>query len=143
MPSFELYARSPAPVEAVWRLLADVRTWREWNAFGTSELERDGAPDPNGVGAIRRLGQGPVISREQILDFDPPHHLAYTILSGVPVRDYRADVELTPDGDGTLISWRASFAPKIPGTGALMRAFLRGALRTTARRLARAATAPA
>jgi uncharacterized protein YndB with AHSA1/START domain len=142
MQSFELYARSPAPVEAVWRRLADVRTWCEWNAFGTSELEREGTPEPDGVGAIRRLGQGPVISREQILEFDPPRHLAYTILSGVPVRDYRADVELTADGDGTLIAWRARFEPKLPGTGPLLRLFLRAALRDTARRLARVATSP-
>jgi uncharacterized protein YndB with AHSA1/START domain len=139
MPSFELFARSPAPVEAVWRRLADGRTWSEWNAFGTSELEREGTPEPDGVGAIRRLGQGPIVSREQILEFDPPRHLAYTILSGVPVRDYRADVELSADGSGTLISWRARFEPAIPGTGRVMRAFLRTALRSTSVRLARVA----
>ena len=41
------------------------------------------------------------------------------MLSGVPVRDYRADIDIAPEGAGTMIRWRATFTPKIPGTGAL------------------------
>jgi hypothetical protein len=77
-----------------------------------------------------------VVSREEVLEFDPPRHLAYTLLSGLPVRDYRADVELTPDGDGTLIAWRSGFEPKYPGTGTLLALFMRAVLTDTARRLA-------
>ena len=108
---FEVFARSTAPPEAVWRWLADASSWKEWTKLTTAELERDGAPDPDGVGAIRRLGRAGRVSREEVLVFDAPTHLAYTILSGVPVKNYRADVHLTPDGDGTLIAWRASFEP--------------------------------
>src|SRR6185437_10484046 len=35
----------------------------------------------------------------------------YTVVAGIPVRNYRADVTLTPDGDGTHIRWEASWDP--------------------------------
>jgi hypothetical protein len=41
--------------------------------------------------------------------------------SGLPVRGYRADVDLEPDGQGTAIRSRSSFDPKLPGTGWLIR----------------------
>ena len=136
----EVYAHAAAPVETVWRWLADARSWSTWARFSYSELECEGVPAPDGVGAIRRFGSSGVVSREEILEFDPPRHLAYTLLSGMPVRDYRADVTLTADGDGTLIAWRSSFFPKYPGTGAALAAFMRFVLTDIATRLAKHAT---
>lgn len=43
-------------------------------------LERAGAPTPDGVGAIRRLGFGPMGSREEVVAFEPPTHLGYVLL---------------------------------------------------------------
>ena len=82
--------------------------------------ERQGDPAPGGVGAIRRLGRAPMYGREQITEYDAPVHMAYTILSGIPVRGYHADVDLRADEAGTTISWTAAFEPKIPGTGVLL-----------------------
>ena len=39
----------------------------------------------------------------------------------LPLRSYRADIELTPDGTGTLIAWRATFEPKLAGHRRLLR----------------------
>jgi hypothetical protein len=59
--------------------------------------------------------------------FGASARFAYEFLSGLPVRDYRAEVTLTPASDaGTHIRWRSRFAPKIPGTGWLLRRQLRG-----------------
>jgi carbon monoxide dehydrogenase subunit G len=88
------------------------------------------------VGAIGQLGSPRIHSREEIVAYDPPRRLAYTILSGQPVRGYRADVDLTPDGDGTAIRWVGTFEPKVPGTGALVRWFFSAVIGATARRLA-------
>jgi len=52
------------------------------------------------------------------------------------VRDYRARVELEPDGDGTTIRWQASFAPKLAGTGWLLQRGLRRFLDQCAQGLA-------
>jgi hypothetical protein len=102
----------------------------------TSSWEREGTPAPGGVGAIRRLGREPMVGREQILEYDPPRLLAYTVLSGIPVKHYRADVTFEPDGAGTRIRWRATFDPKVPGTGAILRRVIAALIGDYARRLA-------
>jgi len=61
--------------------------------------------------------------REEIVAYEPPTHLAYTIVRGQPVRNYRADVTLTGDSDGTSISWTGTFDPLITRTGKLVTAF--------------------
>jgi uncharacterized protein YndB with AHSA1/START domain len=135
-------ARSSAQVEAVWTLLATATTWKEWGAFRVAYLEREGVPAPDGVGAIRRFGFPGFASREEVLEFEPPHHLAYTVHSGLPLREYRADVRLTPaPGGGTDISWVSSFRPPWPGTGALWAGLLRLIIGDVARRLAKGAAA--
>jgi len=130
-------ARSDAPVERVWAVLADARRWREWTPLRTSELEREGSPDPDGVGALRRFGAGPVRTREEVVEFEPPHRLVYEMRGGMPIRGYRAEVTLTPWGAGTEIAWRSRFEPLIPGTGALLRVLLRAIVGDLARRMAR------
>lgn len=137
----QVFARAAVPPSAVWPWLADASTWSTWSNLTTAELEQAGDEERDGVGAIRRLGVGPGVSREQIVVYDPPHHLAYTLLSGMPVDGYRADVHLRPDGDGTLIEWRSSFTPRWPGTGALVRVFFTRVLSGFARGLARHASA--
>ncbi|MDB5065667.1 MAG: Polyketide cyclase/dehydrase [Chloroflexi bacterium] len=131
--------RSAAPVERVWAVLADARRWREWTAFSTTELEREGSPDPDGVGALRRFRRGPVTSREEVTGFEPPHRLTYELRSGLPVRGYRAVVTLAPSEGGTEISWQSRFEPRIPGTGGLLRVVLDRVITDVATRLARRA----
>ena len=133
----DLVVRSTAPCEAVWALLADARGWSRWAPFRTSVLEREGTPIPDGVGALRRFGNGLVVSREEVVVFDPPRRLVYELRSGLPLRDYRAEVTLTADGAGTEITWRSRFRPLVPGTGRLFRAFLQRFITDVARRLAR------
>lgn len=135
----EVYARSPAPLPAVWRWLADAGSYASWSMLTRSDLEWEGVPAPDGVGAIRRLGRGGSVSREQVVVFEPPTHLGYTLLSGMPVIGYRADVHLSEDGSGTLIAWRSRFEPRVPGTGLLVRWFFQRVLTGFARRLARQA----
>jgi hypothetical protein len=63
--------------------------------------------------------------------------MVYVMLSGLPVREYRAEVVLSDaDGGGTDITWRSSFLPRIPGSGPLFRALMRGIVGGFARRLA-------
>ena len=76
-----------------------------------------------------------MFTREQIVEYEPPRHLAYTLVSGMPVNEYRADVVLEPDGAGTVITWEGRFQPRIPGTGRLFAAFFRYVVSGFARRL--------
>ena len=118
--SVEARARSSAPPDEVWPLVGEAGRWREWTFLTRSGLERAGGPPPDGVGAVRKFTRFGIGSREEVVAWDPPHHLGYTILKGFPVRNYRADVTLVPDGSGTMITWRSMFDEKIPATGHLM-----------------------
>jgi hypothetical protein len=84
-------------------------------------LLRPGEPVPDGVGALRRFAFGPGGSTEEVVAWEPPHHLGYVAVSGLPVRRYRADVDLRGDGGGTAVTWRGSFDEIVPGTGAVIR----------------------
>jgi uncharacterized protein YndB with AHSA1/START domain len=132
----EVFARSAAPPEAVWRLLVDATAWSKWSRIPHAAREHEGTPAPDGVGSIRRLGVGRFGSREEVVAFEPPRHFAYVLMSGLPVQEYRADVELSPDGDGTLIAWRGRFVPTWPAAGPPLELFLRRTLTGFARGLA-------
>jgi len=138
--TFEAQAESTATPTAVWALLADVTTWSRWSAFDESHLETPGRDDPNGVGAIRRFRMKRRTTREEVVAFEPEVHLGYTLVSGLPVRDYRADVTLapTPRG-GTEIRWRSGFHAAFPGTGWATKAMLGRFVQQVATALARAA----
>jgi hypothetical protein len=136
--SFAAQARSSASPEVVFGILADATGWKDWAGWFIRESfwEREGTPPPGGVGAIKRLGAKPVYSREETVDFDPPKHYAYRILSGQPVKNYRADIDLTPSDGGTHITWASRFEPSIPGTGPFMRWYLGRIVGGLTRRLA-------
>jgi hypothetical protein len=136
--AYEVTARSGAPRERVYDLLADATSWQRWAGplVAHASWEREGEPAPGSVGAIRKVGRWPMFGREQVIVSEPPTHHAYTTLSGNPVRRYRADVVLTPDGAGTLITWRGTFEPRIPGTGRLLEWAYRQLIGSFARRLA-------
>ena len=138
MATYEVSARSAAPPERVFALLADGAGWSRWAGamIVRSWWEREGSPEPGGVGAIRRLGLGKLSSREEIVEYDAPRHLAYTWLTKFPVRDYRADVRLEPDGSGTRIVWGGSFRPAFPGGAVVMRRFFLTAVGGFTKRLA-------
>lgn len=122
--SYAVEARSTAPVEEVWPLIGEAGRWKEWSFLDRSELLRPGASDAEGVGALRRFTSRGIGSTEEVVAFEPPHHLGYTIVKGFPVRHYRADVRLRPEGSGTLITWSGTFDEKIPGSGRILESVL-------------------
>ena len=135
--SYRVEARSAAPVEEVWPLVGEARRWQEWSFLTHTTLEREGVPEPDGVGAVRRFSRMGIGSREEVLAWDPPHHLAYTIVSGFPVRNYRADLTLEPEGDGTRIRWSGTYDEKWPGSAAAIGALLARMMQKFATDLAR------
>ena len=90
---------------------------------------RSGAPGADGLGEERRFRNGRVTVHEQIVERRPQQRLEYTLLSGLAVRDYRAQVDLWPDGQATQIRWHTTFTPRVPGTGWLYRRALEKATR--------------
>ncbi|MEY3360614.1 MAG: hypothetical protein RL531_333 [Actinomycetota bacterium] len=137
---YTVRVHTAAPPADVWDLLVDATGWPRWTPVPTAVYERDGEPAPHGIGAIRRLGRGRLVSREEVVAFEAPHHFAYVLLSGLPLRAYRADVHLVPDGSGTEIEWSGGFDATSRVAGSFWNAVLRfGIIRTIARALAREA----
>lgn len=129
--------RIEAPVEVVWAVLTDHARYRDWTAVPHSRLVTAGAgDDPNGVDAVRFLGVGPIGAKEQVLVSEPPSHLAYTVVSGLPVRDYRADAHLEDAAGTTELVYTGSFRPIVPGTGPVLALLVRTVLRTLVSSLA-------
>lgn len=111
----EAGAVAAAPRDVVWGVLADARRWHEWGIWSRAELEREGDPAPDGVGAIRAFTKAPVTSREEVVVFEPGERLVYRLLSGLPVRDYTGTVTLADDPGGTRIAWRSEWDSRVPG----------------------------
>ena len=100
-----------ATPDAVWALVSDATRYPEWGPWRAAEYRRPGDDSPRGPGAVqwlqssrRYLFRYPV-SIEKILEVEEGRKLVYTVVGGIPVRNYRAEVTLTPMGDGTHIRW--------------------------------------
>jgi hypothetical protein len=132
----EATVRAGAPREQVWAVLSDLRSWHEWGDWQVTEIESEGDPPPNGVGAIRRLVQRPFTMKELVELFEPPSRFGYELLSGLPVRDYHSVVTLTDAAEGaTNIHWASSFEGRWRVLDWPMRKFIGYVLRTVSAKL--------
>jgi len=130
MASFTYVRRVAAPPEVVFDVLTDHRRYTEITPLRRAELEREGEPAPNGLGAIRVLSAlpGPPM-REEIIGYDPPRRFSYKILSGLPVRDHVGTVELTPKDGGTEVTYAVKTTPTPSLVGPVFMPILKKAIR--------------
>jgi len=118
--SFTLMREVDAPPEVVFDVLTDHRRYAEMTRLRKSELEREGDPAPNGVGAIRALiAVGPPI-REEVVAYERPSRFSYKVLSGLPVRDHLGTVSLEPSDDGTRVTYALKAVPTVPFAGGVV-----------------------
>jgi hypothetical protein len=126
---------SAAP-DAVYSLLADGATWPAWSGIDSFELREPGDTGGESLNAVRVFRTGRVTSVERLVELVPGRRLSYALLSGLPLRQYRADVDLLPADGGTSIRWRSTVVAKRPGTGWLYRRALGRFIRKTVEGLA-------
>ncbi|MGZ4754443.1 MAG: SRPBCC family protein [Acidimicrobiia bacterium] len=119
-------AWTAASPESVYALLRSGATWPVWSPIDSFELEAEGVEGGESLGAHRIFRTGRATSREEIIELQPDRRFSYTLLSGLPIRSYRADVDLEPRDGGTSIHWHSTFRAKLPGTGGIIRRFLDG-----------------
>ena len=119
MASFTFARKVAAPPEVVFEVLVDHRGYADITPLRRSELEREGDPTPNGVGAIRVLRLiGPPL-REEVLTYEEPTRFSYTLLSGAPLRDHVGTVELVPSEGGTKVTYAVRTMPTLPLVGSV------------------------
>jgi carbon monoxide dehydrogenase subunit G len=130
MASFRYVRQVAAPPEVVFDVLTDHRRYTEITPLRKAELEREGEPAPNGLGAIRVLSAlpGPPM-REEVIGYERPNRFSYKILSGLPVRDHVGTVELKAAGGGTEVAYAVKTTPTIPLAGPVFMAILKKAIR--------------
>jgi uncharacterized protein YndB with AHSA1/START domain len=129
MASFTLTREIGAPPETVFAVLTDHRKYSELTPLRKSELEREGEPAPNGLGAIRKLSAiGPPL-REEVIAYEPVERFSYKLLSGLPVRDHVGTVELTASGSGTRMVYAVRTHPTVPVVGAVVVAVVKQAVK--------------
>lgn len=120
MASFTIQRQVAAPPETVFEVLTDHRRYSEITPLRKSELEREGEPAPNGVGAVRVLSTvGPPL-REEVVAYEPPSRFSYKLLAGLPVRDHLGTVELTPRDGGTHVVYAVRTTPTVPLLGGVV-----------------------
>lgn len=117
MASFRYVRQVAAPPEVVFDVLTDHRRYPEMTLLRKAELEREGDPAPNGLGAIRVLTLAGPSMREEVIAFERPHRFSYKVLSGLPVRDHVGSVELTPLDEGTQVIYAVHTTPTVPVGG--------------------------
>jgi hypothetical protein len=141
--SFEVNRISTAAAATLFRLEADASQWSRWGKplAVQSGWVRQGEAAPGGIGAIRKVGLWPFFVREKTVEYDQDRRHVYELIGPPsPAKGYRAEFLLTPNADGgTNIRWSGSFTEGVPGTGPLMLAGLRSAIRFFSGRLVKAA----
>ena len=136
MQHIDVQMHAHADARDVYALLRDGASWPRWAGIDSFQREPAGDGEPEGVGSIRVFRKGKITGRDRVAELIPDRRFSYLHLSGLPVRDYRGDVDLEPTADGTRIRWRISFRPKVPGTGWLLRWGIARFARQSARGLA-------
>jgi len=105
----------------VWALISDATKYPGWGPWSGAGYRRPGDTSPRGPGAVywlrssHRYGLRRPVSVEKILHAEEDRRLAYTVIAGIPVRNYHAEVTLVPAGGGTRIRWAATWDQTLAG----------------------------
>ena len=110
-----------ATPSAVWALVSDASRYPEWGPWSAAGYQRPGDESPRGPGAVQWLRSShraylrQPTSIEKILEVEEDRRLVYTVIGGIPVRNYRAEVILTPVAGGTHVRWAATWDDTLQG----------------------------
>src|ERR1051325_9455669 len=98
-----------ATPERVWALVSDARRYPEWGPWRAGWYQRTGDESEHGPGAVQVLTSAKraygrrSVSVERIGVAEPERRLVYEVIGGVPMRNYRGEVTLTPVEGGTRV----------------------------------------
>lgn len=107
--------------EAVWALISDVTRYPQWGPWRAGVYRSPGETSERGPGAVysltssRRYALRYPVMVEKVLAAEEGRRLVYVLLKGLPVRNYQAEVTLTPVDGGTRIRWAATWDATLGG----------------------------
>lgn len=107
MPNYEAVIDSPLAPEEVWRRVADVTAFEQWDPGTRRAVQVEG--DGPGLGAAYSLTvgglRGTLDLRYEVTEFEPPRRLRLVADTGTLRSDDRITVE--PGGSGSRVTYRA------------------------------------
>lgn len=111
----------PAPAEKVFDVLADHANYKRFPGVKDSKLLKEGTPDRNGLGAVRRIEASGIWFEERITAFDRPRRFDYLIVAcRLPLEHQGGSLRFEPIGGGTLVTWTSTMRLKVPVIGGLL-----------------------
>lgn len=113
MPSVTMSTKLAADPEQLWKAIGGFAAIADWHpAVARAELEGEG--EKKGTLRVLHLAGGGKIV-ERLEEISPTERVySYSIVEGpLPVADYRAEIRVVDNGDGTsTVTWSSSFEPK-------------------------------
>jgi uncharacterized protein YndB with AHSA1/START domain len=110
-----------APIEKVFELLSDHANYKLFPGITDSKLLREGKPDKNGVGALRRVETPRIWFEEEVTAFDRPRSFEYRITkTSLPIQHQGGRVELQATPEGTAVTWTSTVRFTTPLIGGLL-----------------------
>jgi uncharacterized protein YndB with AHSA1/START domain len=104
-----------ATPETVWELVSNANRYYQWGPWSASGYDSPDDPAADGTGAIRWMRYGRTTTVERVLEAEKARRLVYTVVKGIPVRNYRAEVTLRPVSEGTHVHWSADWDRTLGG----------------------------
>jgi uncharacterized protein YndB with AHSA1/START domain len=100
----------------VWSLVADANSYPRWGPWSDGGY-RPASAGPSRKGSVQWFRYGRrTTTVEEILDVEEPRRLVYTVVRGLPVKNYRAELILAPTpSHGTSIHWTATWDGTVLG----------------------------
>jgi uncharacterized protein YndB with AHSA1/START domain len=111
----EAQGTTRATPESVWNLVADADQYPQWGPWDDGGYESRGSEDEHGVGSIQWFSTGRTKSVERIVEIEENRRIVYVVERGIPVRNYRAEITLAPNDEGTHIRWTATWDKTLLG----------------------------
>lgn len=109
----------PRSTDFVFQVLADHDQYGQFPGVDSGKVLEAGAPERNGLGALRLVKAGPLQLHERITGFEPGRLMAYHIEHArpLPVAHDVGEIRLSAEGDGTRVDWVSAGRVAIPVLG--------------------------
>jgi uncharacterized protein YndB with AHSA1/START domain len=115
-----LLKRISAPVPLVFSLLTNHSGLERFFTARFKHL-KNGFPNKNGVGAIRRIKKGLFTVDEEITAFESNKLMRYRVIRGSPTQHYRGEIRFVDMGrERCEVHYHLQFRARVPGTGLLL-----------------------
>ena len=107
------------PIDLVFAELSDHENYSQFRGIDSATLLKQGETEKNGLAALREIKANGHTLHEEIVNYKPPHHLAYKIVYSKPLPyDHQlGDISLTAKGEKTHVRWQSKGHIAIPILG--------------------------